>query len=93
MPTNQIILESINSDGLKDLIKVAVREELAAIPPKKENNYLTRSDMSKKLHVSLPTVDKMIGNGKLKAVRLGGRILFKEDELSLEEIPVRKYRR
>lgn len=91
--TNSIILESISADGLKDLIKVAVREELASIPPKKDNNYLTRSDMAKKLHVSLPTIDKMIGTGKLKAVRLGGRILFKEDDLTLEEIPVRKYRR
>ena len=91
--TSSIILQSIDEDGLKSLIKEAVRDELAAIPPKKENNYLTRAEMAAKLKVSLPTIDKMIGMGKLRAVRLGGRILFKEDDLNLDEIPVNKHRR
>ncbi len=90
--TNSIILENINSDGLKTLIQEAVRSELAIMPAKKENHFLTRADMAEKLRVSLPTIDKMIGAGKLKAYRIGGRILFKEDELVLSEIPTRKHR-
>jgi hypothetical protein len=34
----------------------------------------------------------MIGSGKLKAYRVGGRILFKEDELTLSEVVIRKRR-
>ena len=87
--TNSILLENIDTDGLKSLISEAVREELAAIP-KKENKFLTRKDMAEKLRVSLPSIDKMIGAGKLKAYRVGGRILFKEDELTLSEVVIRK---
>ena len=89
--TNSILLENIDTDGLKSLISEAVREELAAIP-KKENKFLTRKDMAEKLRVSLPSIDKMIGAGKLKAYRVGGRILFKEDELILSEVIIRKRR-
>lgn len=90
--TNSIILENINADGLKTLIQEAVRSELATIPAKKEDKFLTRKDMALKLRVSLPTVDKMIGAGKLTAYRIGGRILFKEEELILSQIPARKHR-
>ena len=89
--TNSIILENITTDGLKSLISEAVREELTAIP-KKENKFLTRKDMADKLRVSLPSIDKMTGSGKLKAYRVGGRILFREDELTLTEVIIRKRR-
>ena len=90
--TNSIILENIDSNGLKTLIQEAVRTELASLPGKKDSRFLTRKDMAVKLRVSLPSVDKMIGAGKLKAYRIGGRILFKDDEIILSEIPVRKHR-
>jgi excisionase family DNA binding protein len=92
MQQNSILLENINSDGLKILIQEAVKTELTAIPLKHETHYLTRAQVCEVLHLSLPTVDKAIADGRLKAYRIGGRILFKEEELILKEIPKKKHR-
>ncbi len=88
---NGIILENVSSESLKEIIQEAVRNELAAIPGKKETIYLTRAEVVKLLHISLPSIDKAIKMGKLKAYRINGRILFKESEINLSEIPVRKH--
>jgi hypothetical protein len=90
--SNAILLENLTPDNLKEIIKVAVREELAAIPQKKEDKFLTRGEVRKIYHISLPTIDKRIRDGSLKGYRIGDRVLMKESEINLPEIPVRKYR-
>ena len=89
---NSVILENITGNDLKELIKGAVREELAAIQPSKNDSYLTRQELSEKLRISLVSLDKAVRNGKLKAYRINGRVLFKESEINLSEIPVRKHK-
>lgn len=86
--TNGIILENVSAESLKEIIQEAVRKELAALPGKKETIYLTRSEVVKLLHISLPSIDKAIKTGKLKAYRINGRILFKESEIDLAIIPI-----
>jgi excisionase family DNA binding protein len=89
---NSIILQNIDGDGLKAIIKGAVREELAAIQPKKDEVFLTRAELAKKLHISLVTLDKAARDGKIKGYRINGRVLFKDSEISLDAIPIRKRR-
>lgn len=86
---NQILIENITIEDFKISLREIVKEELINHIPK-EIKYLTRKEMALKLRVSLPTIDKMIGKGKLKAYRVCGRILFKESEIILSEIVIRK---
>lgn len=88
---NSIILENIDSAGLKEIISEAVRCEIGKLPAYREKKYLTRIEVCDLLHVSLPTIDKAIKTGKLKAYRINGRILFKENEIDLTAIPTRKH--
>jgi excisionase family DNA binding protein len=92
MSQNSIILENISGDSLKSLIQEAIKGELSEKSVKKEKKYLTRAEVCHLLHLSLPTIDKAIADGRLKAYRIGGRILFKEEEIVLSEIPKKKHR-
>jgi excisionase family DNA binding protein len=87
---NSILLHNIEPEGLKTLIAEAVSKALTAAKPKPQDNYLTRFEVASKLHVSLPTVDKYIRDGKVKAVRVGRRLLFLESELNFPEVQTRK---
>lgn len=57
--------------------------------------YLTRNDVAKRLHISLPTLNEYTKSGKLKGYRINGRVLYKEDEINeaLTAIKPLKYRR
>ena len=84
-----VIIESITIDELKTLIRKVIKEELKNSLPK-ETKYLTRAQVAAKLSISLPTLDKSTWNGKLKAYRIGGRILYKEEDIILTEILIKK---
>ena len=47
----------------------------------KEIEYLTRKETSKRLHISLPTLNEYTKSGKLKAYRINGRVLYRKDEI------------
>ena len=69
---------------LKEFISLAIREAIQKeIQPlvKKSRNKLTRSDVARKLNVSLPTIDKYSNDGILKKYKQGGRYFFYEDEV------------
>lgn len=86
-------VENISGEDLKIMIQQAVQSGLSGLPVKKETRYLTRGEVAQKLHLSLPTVDRAITEGRLKAYRIGGRVLLREDEINLEQIPKRKHHR
>jgi len=60
-----------------------------------ENFYTTRKELSKKLRLSLTTIDKLTREGKLKGYQIGGRIRYKSNEVNraLEAIKDAKYKR
>ncbi|MFA5300196.1 MAG: hypothetical protein WC389_18570 [Lutibacter sp.] len=89
---NSILIEGITAGSLREIVKAAVVEGITAMQPKKEDNFLTRMELAKKLHISTVTLDKASRNGKLKGYRINGRVLFKESEINLSEIPIRKHR-
>ncbi|MBN2481023.1 MAG: helix-turn-helix domain-containing protein [Bacteroidales bacterium] len=81
---NSILLENIDSEGLKSLIREIIREERESIYPHKSDNkevYLTRRETANKLHVSLVTLNAWSKTGRLKGYRVGGRVLYLESEI------------
>jgi excisionase family DNA binding protein len=64
--------------------------------PKNERKspYASRHELSKALTISLPTLHTLTNNGTLKGYRIGGRILYKWDEVdaALVEIQSNKYK-
>lgn len=89
---NSVILQNIDKEGLKEVIREVVRNELDTLPERLDEKFLSRQEAADKLRVSLPSLDKMIGKGKLPAYRIGGRILLKTSELKLDKIPVSRHR-
>ena len=60
-----------------------------------DNEYSTRKEVSESLKLSLVTLNRLTSDGTLKAYRIGGRVLYKKDEIrnALTAIPNLKYRR
>jgi len=50
-------------------------------PLSSENNYLTRKDTAHRLKVSLVTLTDWVNRSRLKAYKIGGRVLFRESEV------------
>lgn len=49
--------------------------------PKQPKTYLSRTEVSKMLNVSLVTLNKWNKSGKLKAVGIGGRVLYRQEDI------------
>lgn len=94
--TNSIILQSIDSDGLKNIIGQVFDEKMQLLKTAdSKENFLTRHEVAKKLRISLPTLNEFTKNGRITGYRIGGRVLYKESEIeaSLCQIVASKYKR
>ena len=98
MQTVQI--QQINVSDLQTIISETVKNELKNFIPKQPSNkktdiYGTRKEVAKELKVSLPTLNEYTKNGTIKGYRIGGRVLYKWNEVfeSLELIQSLKYKR
>lgn len=49
--------------------------------PKKPKTYLSRKEVSKMLNVSYVTLNKWNKSGRLKAVGIGGRVLYRQEDI------------
>jgi excisionase family DNA binding protein len=47
-----------------------------------QNNYLTLNEVSEMLHLSKSSVYCYVGNRKIPHIKLGGRLLFPENDLT-----------
>lgn len=97
MKTNSILIQNISPEDFKQLISDAVEEKFIKYQPQaiKDKKYLTRKEVKELLKISLPTLNEYTKTGKLKGYRIGGRILYRTDEIqeSLQAIETLKYRR
>lgn len=67
----------IIDENTLNLIADKVAERLAKlIEPDTEPKYYNRNEVAAILHVSLPTIDRMMQDGRLTAKRVGRRVLF-----------------
>ena len=63
---------------LKDEV-IALKEEISK---KTSPQYLTISQVCERLHISRSTVNRMMNNGDLKAMKAYRRVLFLESDIS-----------
>jgi excisionase family DNA binding protein len=87
---NSILIQTKDEASFKSLVKDAVLEAFKEVSPiKPAEKFYTRHEIGEKLKVSLVSIDKAVADGRLKSYKLGGRVLFKESEINLEERPFR----
>lgn len=94
---NSIILQNLTRQDLIDIFEGVLAEKLYEFspPPASKTEYLTRKEVAALLRISIPTLHELVKTGRLKAYRIGGRVLFNKSEVedSLEEIESQKYKR
>ena len=80
---NSTSIEIVSSEDLKEIVREVIVEEIPKLLPQKssEGKYYTRKEAAKRARITMPTLDKYIQEGKIKAHRLGRRVLFSEDEI------------
>ena len=94
----QIPVFTLTIEQLEPIIKSWIRDCLDYGPESRTSdfpNYLTREELSRQLHISLPTLNTYTKNGLIPAKRLGSRVLYLESDVqnALKDIPVRLSRR
>ena len=91
------ILQSITPEDLKALISQAISEQLDKLPapPSLPTKYLSRKEVCKELHITLPTLNYYTKSGIIKGYKFGRRILYKQTDITdaLKQIQSIKYRR
>lgn len=88
---------SAELNSLKQEVIDIFREGLESfiLKDKKKNILLSRKDTAEQLCISLPTLNEWTKNGTIKAYRIGGRVLYKLNEIhdALEEVKTLKNRK
>jgi excisionase family DNA binding protein len=81
----QVQFISVTPEQLQNAIIDGVKNQLESLKlhfePKQPRTYLSRIEVSKTLNVSLVTLNKWNKSGKLKAVGIGGRVLYRQEDL------------
>ena len=80
-----IEIKNLSVNDLKQIIR-EVLEEWELENGKNDQNdessdYLTRMKVADKLHISLPTLHKLVNQGYLSPYRVGNRVLFKNEDI------------
>lgn len=95
---NSILFQNVNLDDFYEKIRKTVADEIAfqkSCDEIGDKKFLTRKETATRLRITLPTLNAYTKNGFLKGVRIGYRVLYREEDVtaSIKEIPTRKYRR
>ncbi len=91
----EIYLSGMTADQLSEMIRDSVRDGMQTLAPSKpasEPRYLTRQETARRLKVSLVTLTEWVNRGKVRAYKIGGRVLFRENEIeeALAQVVPRK---
>lgn len=95
----QIILQGINADDLRQIIKEVLDEKLSQVKKPQESGsvplYLTRMDVARRLNISLPTLNNWSKAGIVQSYRIGNRVLYKPQEIddAVKSVKNLKYKR
>ena len=81
----QIQFISVTPEQLQNAIIEGIKSQLESLKthfqPLQPKTYLSRAEVSKMLNVSFVTLNKWNKNGKLKAVGIGGRVLYRQSDI------------
>ena len=76
---------SVTPEQLQNAIIEGVKTQLEILKlhfePKQPKTYLSRAEVSKMLNVSFVTLNKWNKSGRLKAVGIGGRVLYSQETI------------
>lgn len=76
------IIIPITEEEFEAHLEAAVQKALQNyVPVKDDIEYLTREEVARKLRISLPTLHAHVKKGILKKHPVGGRVLFRKDEI------------
>jgi excisionase family DNA binding protein len=83
-------LAQIVEDKITNFLKLNLQQE-----DTQKKQYATREEVSKRLRISLPTLNNLTKDGIIKSYRIGRRVLYKWDEVEsvLQQITSTKYKR
>jgi excisionase family DNA binding protein len=89
-----IILQGITEQELLQKIEVIIEKKLLELvkPPKPDDKFLTRKEVTGLLHITLPTLDAWTKEGLIPSYRIGKRVLYKSADID-ESITERKFSR
>jgi hypothetical protein len=96
---NSIILQEIDADELRKIIKEVLEENLSQAHSSKEHcqglSYLNRFEVARILNISLPTLNNWSKAGLVQSYRIGNRVLYKPEEIdqTLKSVKNLKYKR
>ena len=76
---NGIYFENITADDLRQIIAQEVRAALAEKPALRQ---YTREQVADMCHITLATLHNWVRQGRLHPVKVNGRVLFAEDEIT-----------
>ena len=91
-----VILQNISVSELRDLISEVVAQQVKQLKqPKQIPELLTRTEVSKILGISLPTLNDWTKRGLIPALRISSRIRYTKDSIyqALKKVETLKYRR
>lgn len=81
----EIILSGLTVDDLIEKLSLVLNEKIKTMahpPPISEQpEYYTREEAAKILRITLPTLRAHTKIGKVKGCRIGGRVLYRHDDL------------
>ena len=81
----QVQFYSVTPEQLQNAIIEGVKTQLESLKlhfePKQPKTYLTRAEVSKMLNVSFVTLNKWNKSGRLKAVGIGARVLYRQSDI------------
>ena len=81
----QIQFVGISPEALVDLIDTRLNKHFKDVAkhlqPKEPNTYLTRHEVADMLSVDISTVHNMSVRGELQKYQIGGRVLYRRDEV------------
>ena len=80
--TKEIFLSGMTADQLSEMIRESLRDELRQLQPSaKTPNYLTRRETARRLRISLVTLNDWVNRGRIRAHKIGGRVLFRDSDV------------
>ena len=77
------IQTQLDFNELIEIIKKEIRETLEEVinEQNKEDEFLTRTEVLKKLKVSSPTLKKLTNNGFIKVIRFGNGLRYSKNQV------------
>ena len=82
--TKEIFLSSMPPPPLSDIIRKALRDGLRHLPPDPSAgapNTLPRRETARRLRISLVTLNDWVNRGRIRAHKIGGRVLFRDSDV------------